>query len=141
MRTMADDDELLRIRESVILPLVLTAFDRDCRLIAAAVKTPGPYVDTIQRAMDRITADLTRHRRYFRTHGIKLFDPEWTAQGIETGYLYKKYERKFVMLTETLRVDAELYMRKYLGENIVRFLRMDLPDHLQVLHLDRAWED
>lgn len=138
---MADDDELLRIRESVILPLVLTAFDRDCRLIAAAVKTPGPYVDAIQRAMDRITADLTRHRRYFRTHGIKLFDPEWTAQGIEAGYLYKKYERKFVMLTETLRVDAELYMRKYLGENIVRFLRKDLPDHLQVLHLDRAWED
>lgn len=139
MKTMPNDSEILMIRESVILPLVLTAFDRDAKIIAATVKTPGPYVSAIERAMNRITADLASHRRYFRSNDIKLYDAERTPDGgITALYIYRKYQRNFTMIPETLRVEAELYMRRYLGEDISKFVRKDLPEHLTVLNIDKV---
>ncbi|MCZ8516797.1 hypothetical protein O9H85_31420 [Paenibacillus filicis] len=123
-------EEIRFLKEYVLLPLVLTAFDRDAKRITAAVKTPGPYADTIQRAIDAITFDLAQLRKYFRANGIRVFDTEKTTDGIRTKYVYKRRQSEFILLTNLIRVEAELLMRRYLGENVTKYMRADLPGHL-----------
>ncbi|TVY08506.1 hypothetical protein [Paenibacillus cremeus] len=124
------NEEIRMLKEYVLLPYVLTAFDRDAKQITAAVKTPGPYADTIQRAMDAITSDIVQLRSYFRASGIRVLDMKRTADGIQAKYVYRSHHSEFMMLTNLIRVEAELLMRRYLGEDVTRYIRKDLPGGL-----------
>lgn len=125
-------DESRWIKEFVLLPMVMTAFDRDMKLVASVVKTPGPYTDAFQRILDAITAELSQIRKDLGRAGIKVYDPVRTKDGgVEAGYKCRGYEGKFAMIAETFRVEAELYMRRFLGENMAKYGKQGLPEWLQ----------
>lgn len=115
------DEELRAIKKYVILPLVMTAFERDSRAVAAAVKTPGPYIDAIQRSMDALAADLGAIRRKFRKTNVRVHDSVRTADGLKTEYIVRGYTGSIVMNSDVLRVEAEMFMRTYLnrGDRVV----------------------
>jgi hypothetical protein len=58
MIDITNEDRAL-IKSHIILPRVLTAFERDIALINTTLKTPGPYVDMIAEAQRKITADIS----------------------------------------------------------------------------------
>lgn len=130
MKNAATSDEIHFIKESIILPLILTIFDRDMKLIGAAVKTPGPYIDAMQRAMDRVTADIAEIRREFRQRGIKVYSEALTADHLGAEYKCRGYHGTITLLMNTLKSEVELRMRLYLGEDVTKYERKDLPEHI-----------
>jgi hypothetical protein len=126
-------EELRMVKQTLLLPLLLSVFDRDAKRIASVVKTPGPYVDALQRAMDRVAADLTEIRSSLRKNGVKVYEHERTAAGIRTEYQCRGYVGEYGILTDTLRAEAENLMRKYLTEDMAFYLHTDLPSPMNQL--------
>ncbi|MEK4360790.1 hypothetical protein NYE48_27675 [Paenibacillus sp. FSL M7-1455] len=111
---ITDDDHAL-IKPYILLPIVLSAFERDLNVIKTAVKTPDPYVDLISAAMDRVTRELTELRNEFRKRGIKVYELERTEVGYRAEYLCRGYQRTFSMLDGLVRTEGGILMRKFLG--------------------------
>ncbi|MEC0370064.1 hypothetical protein [Paenibacillus chibensis] len=111
---ITEEDHAL-IKPYILLPIVLSAFERDISVINAAVKTPEPYAEIITAAMDRVTYDLTELRREFKQRGIKVLDMQRTERGYEAQYLCRGYQRKFALLDGLVRAEGGILMRKYLG--------------------------
>jgi len=125
-------DELGTIKEALILGLVLTVFDRDIRVIQESkLKTKAPYVDLLQRAMDDVTADLANLRRRLKEKGIKMTEERRDEDGVGCVYWCRGYKASFEMLWHFAKAETEVRMRKYLGEDIRKYVRDDLPEHLR----------
>lgn len=103
------------IKQYIVLPLILSAFERDSKRISSVVKTPGPYLDAITSSMNRITADLASIKREFRSRGIKVFDEEVTEAGVRASYNCRGYVNEFGIITLVLKPQAETYMKHYLN--------------------------
>jgi len=125
-------DELGTIKEAMLLNLLMTVFDRDIKVIEdSKLKTKGPYVDLLQRAMDDVTADLARLRRRLREKGIKMTEERRDEDGVGCVYWCRGYKASFEMLWHFAKAETEVRMRKYLGEDIRKYVRDDLPEHLR----------
>ncbi|WMT42862.1 hypothetical protein RE628_11560 [Paenibacillus sp. D2_2] len=75
------------VKMYLLLPLVLSAFERDKKIIEQNLKTPGPYINFIDTAMDRVMVDLKEVRRKFRLLGIKVYEETRTQSGIDARYM------------------------------------------------------
>ncbi|MCI3920202.1 hypothetical protein MO973_08150 [Paenibacillus sp. TRM 82003] len=125
-------DELGTIKEALILNLLMTVFDRDIKVIEESkLKTKQPYVDLLQRAMDDVTADLAALRNRLRKKGIKVTDERRDENGVGCVYWCRGYKASFEMLWHFAKAETEVRMRKYLGEDIRKYVRDDLPEHLK----------
>lgn len=80
------------IKSHIILPRVLTAFERDIALINTTFKTPCPYVDVIAEAQRKITADVYEVRKQFRQRGIKVYEEVADSDGVTARYKCRGYE-------------------------------------------------
>ncbi|MFD2611900.1 hypothetical protein [Paenibacillus gansuensis] len=112
------------VKEFLLLPMVLTVFERDTKIIASHVKTKAPYEQALQLAMDRVTANLAELKREFRQRGIKVFDSERTASGVHCKYLCRGYENQFDMMWLYIRAEVELRMKHYLGAHLKAYLTL-----------------
>lgn len=125
-------DELSTIKEVLLLDLLLSIFARDLKVLEASpLKTKQPYIDLMQRAMDDVTADLAYLRHRLRQKGIKITDERRDRQGIGCVYWCRGYKSSFEMLWHLAKAETEVRMRKYLGEDIRKYVRSDLPEHLK----------
>jgi hypothetical protein len=125
-------DELGTIKEVLILNLLMTVFDRDTKVLQESkLKTKQPYVDVLQRAMDDVTADVAFLRNRLREKGIKVTDERRDEDGVGCVYWCRGYKASFEMLWHFAKAETEVRMRKYLGEDIRKYVRDDLPDHLK----------
>lgn len=127
---ITEEDHAL-IKPYILLPIVLSAFERDISVINGTVKTPEPYKEIITAAMDRVTLDLTELRREFKQRGIKVLDMQRTERGYEAQYLCRGYQRKFILLDGLVRAEGEILMRKYLGLDITRYENVTIPEELR----------
>lgn len=105
------------IKSHIILPRVLTAFERDIALINATLKTPGPYVDVIAEAQRKITADIYEVRKGFRQRGIKVYEEVADNDGVTARYKCRGYQAEKRIRWAFMAADASVVMRKYLGLN------------------------
>ncbi|MFB5269332.1 hypothetical protein ACE41H_21460 [Paenibacillus enshidis] len=108
-------EELQLIKEFLILPIILSVFVRDQKIISAAVKTPEPYNQNIQQAMDRIVKDLAGIKSEFRRRGIRVFDEKCDQNGARCKYLCRGYQSEFPLLHSFLRAEVAQRMSRYLG--------------------------
>jgi hypothetical protein len=113
MIDITDADRAL-IKSHIILPRILTAFERDAALINATLKTPGPYADLIAEAQRKLTADIYEIRKQFRTRGIKVYEELTERDGVVARYKCRGYESEFRMLNSFLAAQANVIMRQYL---------------------------
>ncbi|SDM13841.1 hypothetical protein SAMN05428961_11023 [Paenibacillus sp. OK060] len=116
MIDITSEDHTL-IKSHIILPRVLTAFERDIALINATLKTPGPYVDVIAEAQRKITADIYEIRKCFRQRGIKVYEEVSDNDGVTARYKCRGYESQMRIRWTMMAADANVVMRKYLGLN------------------------
>lgn len=113
--SMATGDELELIKSFVILPMILTAYERDSKIITESVKTPGIYTDMIEAAMDRVTKLLTEVRREFRKRGIKVYEITRDAEGVRADYKCRGYTNTLRMLWSLVTAEANVRMRAYMS--------------------------
>ncbi|MBP1906786.1 hypothetical protein J2Z32_003450 [Paenibacillus turicensis] len=115
----------------LLLPLVLSAFDRDIRLAEKAFKTPEPYVKLIEQAMDKVHQELKEVRQYMRTNGIKVYEELKTDKAIQAKYLCKGYHSEMHLLWSTATASCRILMEKYLGLDVTKYKNPAVPMELQ----------
>ncbi|EJW13794.1 hypothetical protein PAV_109p00240 (plasmid) [Paenibacillus alvei DSM 29] len=119
----ATTEELEMIKSYIIVPMILTAFERDLKVIEQSMKNPGPYQDVIKGAMDRASLLLYEIRREFRKRGIKVFDTRQDNLGVRADYKCRGYEGTLYMLRSLIRAEANVRMRAYMGLDVSNMQR------------------
>ncbi|WP_416293096.1 hypothetical protein ACM7Q1_20480 [Paenibacillus illinoisensis] len=119
------------IKSHIILPRVLSAFERDIALINATLKTPGPYVDAIAEAQRKLTADIYEVRKGFRTRGIKVYEEVTDGDGVTARYKCRGYQAEMRIRWSMMTAEAGVLMRKYLGLNTDQYVDPTVPMSLR----------
>lgn len=110
-------EELTLVKSYILLPFIQTVFERDKAIMQTALKTPAPYIDTIDRAMDQVTVLLREIRKEFKTTGIKVYEITRSANGIHARYTCRGYTGEMRLMWSSIRAEIEMRMRAYLGVN------------------------
>ncbi|MDQ0168793.1 hypothetical protein [Paenibacillus tundrae] len=130
MIDITDEDRAL-IKAHIILPRVLTAFERDAALINTTLKTPAPYADMIAEAQRKLTADIYEIRKQFRTRGIKVYEELTDSDGVVARYKCRGYQSEMKLRWMILAPQATDVMRSYLGVPTKDFIDPSIPEWLQ----------
>lgn len=112
------DDDRLYVKRYILLPLIIAAFERDCRYIEHNLKSPEPYVDTIKLAINNAQAEFRDIKKYFWLKGLKVYEQHNTKYGILAKFKCRGYQSEMELLWEFIAAEATIYMRKYLGLDI-----------------------
>ncbi|WP_427050355.1 hypothetical protein [Paenibacillus sp. TC-CSREp1] len=130
MIDITDADRAL-IKSHIILPRILSAFERDAALINATLKTPGPYADLIAEAQRKLTADIYEIRKQFRTRGIKVYEEVTDNDGVTARYKCRGYEAEMRLRWTMMAPQAPVIMRRYLGVPVKDYVDPSIPEWLQ----------
>jgi len=116
-------DELNLIKLYMLLPMILTALERDAAIIEKALKTSEPYVEVLRRAQQEVTNDLRQVRYKFRIAGIKVYEEQRDKQELRAKYLCRGYHYPFQMPLNYAVSESKELMRKYLGLGSSRYIK------------------
>lgn len=131
-RPAPSPDELGAVKEAILIGLVMAVFERDAKVLEESrLKTKQPYLDLLQRAMDGASADLTKLRVRLRESGIRIAEEHRDDTGIGCEYWCRGYRSRIELLWNSARAETEIRMRQYLGEDVAKYARPDVPPHLQ----------
>lgn len=108
-------DELAMIKQYLLLPLVLSVFERDIRQVKRCIKTPGPYMSAIQQAIEKVLVDTSSIRVEFQKRGIRVYEKKMNKESVSCSYQCRGYTGTMQLLMNSLKGDIETYMRNYLG--------------------------
>ncbi|MGC6586524.1 hypothetical protein ACPV3A_16350 [Paenibacillus sp. Dod16] len=114
-------DDRVYVKKYILLLLVISAYERDCRHIEANLKTPGPYIDTIKLAIDRAWGDMKEIKKHFRSKGLKVYEQNNTENGIHAKFMCRGYRSEMELRWEFITAEASVLMRKYLGLDISKY--------------------
>lgn len=115
MGALVTEEDIKLIKSAIMLPLVLRAFERDKRLIEATVKTPLPYSELLDLAIQKL---LKVHAEVKRT----MF-----KCGIKAKYLFRGYHGEMVLLNDFIRTECSKRMMAYLGLDTSKYVDPTLP--------------
>lgn len=114
----AESNDNTLVKSYILLPLILSAFERDAAIMSAHLRTPAPYMDVLTTAANAATADLRDVRAEMRTRGIKVYEQNRLEVGIEARFLCRGYHERMLLLDDVIAAQASIHMRKYLGLDI-----------------------
>ncbi|MNW61441.1 hypothetical protein D3C74_394980 [compost metagenome] len=115
------------VKMYLLLPMILTAFERDKLVAKEAFKTSRPYIALIDAAIKKVETDLKEVRRKFRILGIKVYEEKRTELGIQASYLCRGYHHDFNMLWSVIAAESSVLMEKYLGIDIRMYIDPTVP--------------
>ncbi|MGE7828880.1 hypothetical protein [Paenibacillus sp. NPDC093718] len=118
------------VKRYILLPMVISAFERDCRYIEQNLKTPEPYIDAIKAAIDRAHKELMEVKRHFWLKGIKVYEEKATDIGKKAKFMCRGYTSQIELRWEFLTAEASVLMRKYLGLDISHYGDRTGPEEL-----------
>ncbi|MCM3783177.1 hypothetical protein M3231_09340 [Neobacillus mesonae] len=128
---ITDEDRTL-VKFYIILPMILTAFERDTAIINNSLKTPDPYIERVHLAMNSLTHDITEIKRQFRDRGIKVYETTREPDGVYTRFLCRGYHGHMTLRWTFIKPEATILMRKYLGLDVSRFENTIVPEWLRI---------
>lgn len=125
--------DTILVKRYLILPMVLTAFDRDKNHIehSGFFKTPKLYTDLIDKAMDETTKELTSVRRAFRDRGIKVYDEIRTTTGVTAKYMCRGYHGEISLRWAFITAEATVLMRMFLGLDVSHYVNPSIPEEMR----------
>ncbi|WP_338841875.1 hypothetical protein [Paenibacillus glucanolyticus] len=119
------------VKRYILLPMIISAFERDCRHIEQNLKTTEPYIDAIKAAIDRAHKELMEVKRHFWLKGIKVYEENTTKIGKKAKFMCRGYTSQIELRWEFITAEASVLMRKYLGLDVSRFVDTTLPERLR----------
>ncbi|GJM84112.1 hypothetical protein HMSSN139_66080 [Paenibacillus sp. HMSSN-139] len=120
-RDITNEDQSY-VKLYIMLPMILSAFERDKKLAEQTFKTPRPYVTLIGNAIKRVEDDCREVRRMFRLHGLKVYEERRTESGIHARYLCRGYHHEITLLWPLVKAESSVLMEKYLGLDIFKYI-------------------
>lgn len=115
------------VKMYILLPLILSAFERDKKIAEQSFKTPRPYVTLIDNAIKRVEDEHREVRRKFRVLGLKVYEVKRTELAIEARYLCRGYHYEFCMLWSLVAAQSSVHMERYLGVDIFKYIDASIP--------------
>lgn len=115
------------IKLYLLLPLILSAFERDKKIAEKVFKTPRPYINMIESAMRKVDADLKEVRKRFRELGLKVYEEQRTDDFIIAKYLCRGYHYDMTLNVKLVVAESSVLMEKYLGLDIMKYINTSVP--------------
>ena len=113
-------EELVMIRDSIMLPHMLTMSDKALQDVKRSTNLFRRYFERmLQMLMDRISKELFTLRREMKARNIKVFDDETHDGIIYHRYVCRGYEDQFGIVRETLRSEISFRLARY-AEEVLR---------------------
>lgn len=111
-------DELMLVKDFILLPILLDVLERDIKLLAVTpLKMPAIYIKSFRNVQDRIIEDLHDVRKKLRKCGFKVYDPQRTETSIEAEYVCRGYCYRFAMLWGLVKAEVEKKLSFYMHVN------------------------
>ncbi len=111
------EGELELLREFVLLPIVLTVFERDKKVIEQSeLKLKQPYIEAINAAMDKITRKLTQMKSEMHKKRLKVAKETRTDMGIDCLFLCRGHRETFQMHWDFVKAETQVRMSFYLTD-------------------------
>ncbi|MNW47227.1 hypothetical protein D3C74_245520 [compost metagenome] len=123
------DEDGAYVKMYILLPMILSAFERDKKVAEKSFKTPRPYVSLIDAAINKVETDLKEVRRKFRILGIKVYEEKRTEIGIDARYMCRGYHYDLNMLYSFIAAESSVLMEKYLGIDIFMYINPTMPGY------------
>lgn len=109
------------VKSYLLLPMILSAFERDSAILSAHLRTPTPYLEVLETAAAVATTDLRDVRSEMRKRGIKVYEQNKLNTGIEAKFICRGYHERMLLLNDIVAAQAAIHMRRYLGLDISSF--------------------
>lgn len=128
-------DQIL-VKRYILLPLIMTAYERDLHIIKESrlFKSPDIYAEILEAALKVVTEDLSSVRLAFSKRGIKVYEENRLKDGIRAEFLCRGYHSKMFLSWSMITSEAVVLMRKYLGLDISRYDNVSVPEELRNQH-------
>ncbi|MNW32223.1 hypothetical protein D3C74_91630 [compost metagenome] len=121
------DNDLMRVKLYILLPMILSAFERDKIVAQEKFKTPRPYVSLLDTTIKKVETDLKELRGQLRAAGIKVYEENRSPDGIEARYLCRGYHYDINLRSDLIVAQSTIFMEKYLGLDISKYISSDVP--------------
>ncbi|MBW4084963.1 hypothetical protein [Paenibacillus sp. S150] len=119
----AESQDNMLVKSYILLPLILTAFERDATIMSKGLRTPEPYMEVLHNAANTATADLRDVRAEMRSRGIRVYEQQRLEAGIEAKFICRGYHERMLLLDDVIAAQAAVQMRKYLGLDLTWAMR------------------
>lgn len=126
--------DIILVKRYILLPLILSAYERDQRIIkeSGLFKTPDIYTELLEIGLNAVIEELRAVRKAFTKRGIKVYEEEKSSEGIRAEYLCRGYHQRIFLPWSIIKAECVVMMRKYLGLNISRFKDLSVPEDLRI---------
>lgn len=111
----AESQDNMLVKSYILLPLILSAFERDASIISAELRTPAPYLEVLRTAADAAIADLRDVRTEMRVRGLKVYEQQRLEVGVEAKFVCRGYHERMLLLDDVITAQSTIRMRRYLG--------------------------
>lgn len=120
LRSKLTSDELVLIRDSILLPMMLTIVQREYELLAIDRSVLRQlYQVAVQALMHRIQRELTAVKRELRANDIKVVDSDRPADLIlYHKVIYRGYEDQFGMTRDVVKSEIGIRMGQYVAQQL-----------------------
>ena len=109
----ATEEELRLIRESILLPHLMTMLQRSIGEISRSQISMHNVMARVMRAvLDRVGLESFNARRELKKRNIKILSDEMQDDIVYTRYLCRGYEDKFGMTREVMRAEIGKHLTK-----------------------------
>lgn len=125
------DEDRLYVKRYIILPFIISAFERDSKLIEKHFKSPEPYMDFLKIAIKRANEDFQYAKKHFFKRGLKITSQSKTVDGLMTRFKCRGYESEMELRWEFISAEASILMRKFMGLDISIYEDVTLPEDLR----------
>ena len=114
--SVQSDEELLLVKEMMILPVMIEVLERDIHIFAnVKFKFPHLYAGSLRVIQDAVSGRLSEIRRQCRKRGIRVLGTERTREYIQAKYRAHGYEHSVTLLWELVRTAIEERLASYLN--------------------------
>jgi hypothetical protein len=127
----AQSDELFLIKESLLIPMLLSIFQRDINIMKN-FKSPDPYIENNMDAMNLATLELSSIKKVFSKRGIKILITKNEPLTFRASYLCRGYQGEFSMLWTFVQPEIQIRMRRYFGKDITKLINNDRMNDSQI---------
>lgn len=125
-------DQIL-VKRYILLPLIMTAYERDLHIIkdSGLFKSPDIYAEILEDGLKAVTEDLSSVRHAFTKRGIKVYEESRLKDGIRAKFLCRGYHGNMFLSWSLIGAEGSVLMRKYLGLDISRFEMVTTPEQFR----------
>ncbi|WP_116061917.1 hypothetical protein [Cohnella phaseoli] len=110
-------DELLWIRDTILLPHLMTMLQRAHDEVKRSEMTLHQVMAQFLRVvMDHVTLDMFNLRRQLRQHNIKLLTEETQDDIFYHKYVCRGYEDRFGMTREVMRGEIGNHLKRFVNQ-------------------------